>query len=618
MSKLNDWHEKDDGEIGKALVEACEQACKDNMPRAADAAVFAQLVDGRLSGIIGASGDGSPYHGLVAATPVYRNDARSVYETGNAKVAGLSDDLPQLVSSGGDYRHQQGAIKLTRWLDALYASRHGKFADFGALGRQAFAVAQVTGTVFMFPETYPDGRIEGHLDNGLSVGIQRSGPNGRIVSMVRTRPRARCEAIELYGEEFKEAIIKAPCHRSPGSLAHRDAEKRDEVAIYEGWRMANSGEPGFWVHCLADGTILDEGDYDYDDEPCSAFHCYEPIDGEWGIPMVRHVIDACLAANRSLTDYIDAVDIATTLLAITDNDEVHKKLGALPKVAAIKVKRVGDLQFQAPQVSEQSANLANMLRTAAFETTGISEAAASSKRLGGTSGIHDHYIASLNSERLSYQGRALTTFRAVSSAKKFIRAGQMAAERYPKATVFYKAKGESEELKLADLDLDGADRFVLRVAATDEQRDTPKARREMAREMLDAGRISPTEYFQVSATFDVDALQDRLSIHREALDKQIQRWLSVPDTELNGSFEDLVDEPTPFVGKDVLRDLIARAADAHTDARMRKANPRRIRLFEHFLEVAAEQLKSILTEEAALNAPPPAPPAAAPPGGTPV
>jgi hypothetical protein len=259
-----------------------------------------------------------------------------------------------------------------------------------------------------------------------------------------------------------------------------------------------------------------------------------------------------------------------------------------------------------------------MLRSAAFETTGISEAAAASKRLGGNSGIHDHYIASLTSERLSYQGRALTTFRAVSSAKKFIRAGQMAAERYPKATVFYKSKGESEELKLSDLDLDGADRFVLTVAATDEQRNTPKARRQMAEEMLQSGRISPTEYFQVSATFDVDALQDRLSIHREALDKQIQKWLSVPEQELSSSFEGLVDEPTPFVGKDVLRDLIARAADAHTDARMRGASPRRIQVFEHFLEVAAEQLKSILQEEAALSAPPPPPPeAAAPPGGMP-
>jgi len=335
---MTDWHCEDEDKMGRALVAACEQACKDNAERAADAAVFARLVDGRMSPQIGGSPESSPYHALVLSTPIFRNTAQSVYKTANAKIAGLSEDLPQLQSTGGDFKHMQAAVKFTRWLAALYTHRHGAFANLHALARQAFAISQVTGSAAVFPELYPDGRIECNLDNTLSMGIQRSGEYGRAISLVRTRRRARVEAVRIYGEEHEEAIKKAPHYAPPGSFGLRLDNSKDEVAIYEGWCMADDDDsPGFWLHVLADGTVLDEGDHDAQDLPCALFHCYESTDGGWGVPMIRHVIEACLAENEMMADFIHGVRVSSDLIATTDSDEVHKKLEGLSKVVALKL-----------------------------------------------------------------------------------------------------------------------------------------------------------------------------------------------------------------------------------------------------------------------------------------
>lgn len=602
----------------RALVNRCRRARTDNYARAADAEVFANLVDQELSpwapvGVVTASSR----YGEMASQTLYRNTARSIYETCVAKVAGLSDERPQLVATNADFTRQQAAADLTRFCEVVYDSPHGDFPNIAALHRHGFALSCVTGTVMVFPEHDNTGRISCHLDDSLTVGFDRSGPNDRPATIVRTRFLLREDLLgRVRGRAARAAVKAAQGEVIDHGLAfnsNRHCITQPVIPVHQGWALNNGATKGRVMWVLGDGTVLLDKEFDSSALPCSVLHFYRPLRGEFGVPLLRLVFDSAIGENRALSTWVDAVENLAHTIAETEDEEVKNQLAAVKTLTCIKrAPGTPPIQWKTPPDNPANHNLANALRDGSFETSGVNQLAASAKGLGGSSGIHEHYRATYQTERMAIQGHNLMQWRGVDSAKCIIREAIAVKEEMPEVSYTWRKGRKERDLVLSSLDLEGADRFALTMVAVDSSRDSAEARVKQAEALMKEGQLSPSEFFSILGNLDVPAFAAEENQVIEWVDEQIEDWLSVAESDIRAQRGELVQVPLPSVGLETLTKLLRKVSLAHSAARAKGASSQRLELFEHFVNSVAAMVQEIRETEARLAG------AQGPPQGMPV
>jgi len=608
------WAADAPGDTDKAkalrLVRRCEQACRENDERVLRAALYGSVFEGLTftTGAVAAVSAERLAPLQAEQTPIYRNLVRSAVQSEIARVMAVQELLPQLMSSGGDFRQQQSAVELTRWLEVLFQSPHGVFDSLADMQRHgAILEYAATGSVALFPEVDRWGGIVMALDDTLTMGFDGSGLYHMPRRLVRTREYDPEDLLELH-PEHEEAIMRA-VESGQRFLPGDDGPRACPVVrVAQGWQLRRGDIDGIRMFALKDGTILDNREYTSDKLPCALSHYERSLKSRFGVPLSQVIWNNQRDSNESLADWSAGIRSTSGVICEYEDGSLVNE-GALPRNKAVKyVKRQTNsapIRWTVPpKGNPESPQFADYLHAAALEQLGLSDSTISGNRTEGvTSGRHQHLTSGIQTERLAEHSRRKNKWRAVESARVLLMAGVEAREQDETIKFQWRKETEAQELALSRLDLEGADAMVLTIAEVDAEKDSPKMRLERIEQWVAAGMATPADLITAEQNYDAKALSaEALTVQRWA-DLQVSRWLNASEDDLADPAE-LIETPDPYLGPDLLQTMLRRVAVAHTDARMRGVPDERLALFRTFLERV-----SVLAQRAMVdptNAPAPA------------
>lgn len=586
----------DTKDAAQLLLRAARDVLRDNGPRRGESRAFASLFEGlELT-----SFEGPGYHfdnrdvfGDLLDAPVIKNTARSIGMTAVAKLTANDTPLAQFMTNRGGWEEAVKAVRMGRMVDAEVEQPQGQFATLHELHRHGATLAiNVTGSymVFFFPG---DEGVKAELDDTLAVGIEQSGRFGRITSCVRT---TWFDADELAAdfEDFEDEIYanEAVCNDGTSTLAaanedlDNDLKPRRGVRVVQGWFMKYRGTMGREMWVLEDGTVLRDRDYDRKIGPWVKWDYERALYSVWGTPLTRNIYEMAMRENRMLCDMDNAErNSPQCVLILPENAEREGDLDEARGWAIIRSNAAPDqFKFAAPpKYNQMTAEFVDRMNMGCQDVSGISnQHSAATRQVGTTSGKHEHLVAGLFSERFADQERRLIQCRAVDTARQIVMALEDLLEENPEFSRVWARGDKSEEIKASDLDLD-ASKYCITVAAVSEDKDTPKARMEMAFGWLEQGLITGTEFASIQQTYATQEKGALILAQESWVEKQIDKWL-------HAKKEDRLDENF-YQGPSEWLDLpsaMRQVSLAQLQARSRGAPPDIIDWFDKFLSECSD------------------------------
>lgn len=533
-------------EAAQALQDACVRAIQNNEARRTEALAFGSLFEGVELMSFNEHGYQFDNHEVFPDldVPVVRNTCRSIVQTAVAKMTAQDSPLPQFMSNGGEWDTRIKATRLDRLVTAEYELPQGCFANLHELFRHGALLAMSsTGSFAVFYLAGPDGLIA-ELDDTLTLGIETAGRYGRIVSLVRTAWYNAEELIERYPEFEDEILLNEETNPDGARLENPEILPERGVRVYQGWRSAMGQTVGRQLFVLKDGTVLNPKDedqeYDRPTPPTAIWHYERSLYGHWGVSLTRSIYQQCQRINEILAD----VDYAerNSPQGLVLHRKGATKPGDLDQVRGWQIVELtgtgalgdGIEVIAPPKFNSQSVDLLLLHESGAHDTSGISQQHSAAKRsVGTTSGKHENMVAALFTERFADIERRLISMRTTLSARLIVWALQDILETAPDYKRIYARGDYTEEITLADLDLD-IDRYTLSIAPVSEDKWSPRARAEKADKWFEAGLLTGGELLQFYQDFDEKARSQLAIAQEQWLERQIDKWLHADSVEYQG------------------------------------------------------------------------------------
>jgi hypothetical protein len=591
------WYRVDNSDdAAQLLLRTARDTLRDNGPRRGEARAYASLFEGlELT-----SFEGSGYHfdsrdvfGDLLDAPIIKNTARAIGMTAVAKLTSNDTPLAQFMTNRGGWEESVKAVRMGRLVDAEVEQPQGQFATLHEMHRHGATLAiNVTGSymIFYFPG---DEGVRCELDDTMAVGIEQSGRFGRIVSLVRTVWRDADELAEDF-EKFSDEIYSNESVCLDGSALATDSDYDNDlrpqrgVRVVQGWHMKYKGQMGREMWCLEDGTILRDRDFDRKHGPWVKWDYERALYSVWGTPMTRNIYEMAMRENRMLCDMDNAErNSPQCVLVLPENAEREGDLDEARGWAIIRSNvPAGQFNWVAPpKYNEMTAAFVDRMNAGCHDVSGMAQQhTAATKQVGTTSGKHEHLVAQLATERYADQERRLIQVRAVDNAKRIVEALEELLEESPEFSRVWARGDKAEEIKASDLDLDSS-KYTISVAAVSEEKDSPRARMEMAYGWLEQGLITGTEFASIQQTYATQEKSSLILAQEQWVEKQIDKWLHAKE-------EDRLDEgfyqgPTEWID---LPAALRQVQLAQLQARSRNAPPDILDWFDKFLAEASDYI----------------------------
>lgn len=548
--------------------------------------------------------------------PVLKNTIRSTGMTLVAKLCANDSPLAQFMTNRGGWQESVKSIRMGRMVDVEVEQPQGIFATLHEMHRHGATLAiNVTGSymIFFFPG---DEGVRCELDDTLSVGIEMSGRFGRITSLVRTVWRDADELAadfpdfedEIY--EAEEICLDGSYSASGQSGSHDNVLKpRRGVRVVQGWFLKYKGVMGreMWVldgHTDGQGPIiLRDRDYDRKHGPWVKWDFERALYSPWGVPMTRTIYEMAMRENRMLCDMDSAErNSPQCLIVLPENAEQEGALDEARGWTVIRSAIPEKIQFATPpKYNQMSADFVDRLGMYCADTSGVANQHSAAKgEPGTTSGKHEHLRAAYFLERFADQERRLVQCRAVDTAKRIVEAMEELLEDNPEFSRVWARGDKTEEIKASDLDLD-VSKYTIVVAPVSEDKDTPKARMDLAYEKFERGEITGTELSALQETYATHEKTAQTVAQEAWIEKQIDKWLHA--TEDKRADENFYQGPTEWLD---LPSAMRQVSLAQLQARTREAPADILEYFDKFLaecsdymdEESAQAATSISTDAA--------------------
>lgn len=589
------WYRVDNSDdAAQLLLRTARDTLRDNGPRRGEARAYASLFEGlELT-----SFEGNGYHfdnrdvfGDLLDAPIIKNTARSIGVTAVAKLTGNDTPLAQFMTNRGGWEESVKAVRMGRMVDAEVEQPQGHFATLHEMHRHGATLAIcVTGSYMVFYSPGDEG-VRCELDDTMAVGIEQSGRWGRITSLVRTVWRDADELAADFPDQEDE-IYSNEDSCLDGSVAATDADydndlrPRRGVRVVQGWFMKYKGQVGREMWVLDDGTILRDRDYGRKVGPWVKWDYERSLYSIWGTPMTRNIYEMAMRENRMLCDMDNAErNSPQCVLVLPENAEREGDLDEARGWAIIRSNvPPANFNFVAPpKYNEMTAAFVDRMAAGCHDVSGMAQQhTAATKQPGTTSGKHEHLVAQLATERYADQERRLIQCRAVDNAKRIVEALEELLEETPEFSRVWARGDKAEEIKASDLDLD-ASKYTITVAAVSEEKDSPKARMEMAYGWLEQGLITGTEFAAIQQTYATQEKSALILAQEQWIEKQIDKWLHAkPEDRLEENF---YQGPTEWID---LTAALRQVQLAQLQARSRGAPSDILDWFDKFLAEASD------------------------------
>jgi hypothetical protein len=592
------WYRVENTEdAAQLLLRDARQVFQDNGPRYGECQAYASLFEGLELTSFEAGGyrfDSHDVWGDLLDAPIIKNTARSIGMTQVALLTSNDSPLSQFMTNRGGWEESVKAVRMGRLVDAEVEQPQGQFSTLHEMHRHGATLAiNVTGSymIFFFPG---DEGVRCELDDTLAVGIEQSGRFGRITSLCRTVWRDADELAadfpdyedEIYANE--DACLDGTVALADNTNENRLRPKRG-VRVVQGWFMKYKGCIGreMWV-LDGDGTVLRDRDFDRKVGPWVKWDYERSLYSVWGTPCTRNIYEMAMRENRMLCDMDNAErNSPQCVLVLPENAEREGDLDEARGWAIIRsTVPAGQFNWVAPpKYNEQSAVFVDRMAAGCQDISGVNnQHSAAAKQPGTTSGKHEHLVASLHSERFADQERRLIQCRAIDTAKRIVEALEELLEENPEFSRVWARGDKAEEIRASDLDLD-ASKYTITVAAVSEDKNSPKARMEMAYGWLEQGIITGTEFASIQQTFATQEKAANILAQEQWIEKQIDKWLHAkPEDRLEEGF---YQGPTEWID---LPSALRQVQLAQLQARSRNAPADILDWFDKFLAEASDYM----------------------------
>jgi hypothetical protein len=597
------WHRvHDPDDAAQLLLRDAQEAIENNGPRRAESRTFCSVFEGIELTSFGADGYryDNPEVYPKLEQPQIKNTIRSIGMTAVAKLTANDTPLAQTMSNRGGWQEAVKAIRLGRLVDAEVEQPQGMFPTLHEMHRHGATLAiNVTGSycIFFFAG---DNGVRCELDDTLSLGVETSGRFGRVTNLVRT---VWYDADELAADfpEWETEIFDNEDINPDGSYNGQDGSEdgdlrpRRGVKVVQGWHCKYKSAVGREMWLLKDGTVLRDRDYDRAEPPYVKWDYERQLYGVWGVPLTRNIYEMACRENRMLCDADNAErNSPQCCIVLPENAERDGDLEEARGWAIIRSQVPDKINFVTPpKYNQMSIDFAAIMAQGCADISGISnQHSAAIKSSGTTSGKHEHLVAGLFTERFADQERRLIQARAVSTARQIIYALKEVVETQPSFSRIWSRGDRSEEIKVADVDLDSS-KYTMTIAAVSEDKDTPKARLDKAYEWLEQGLITGTEFASLQQSYATQEKGALLIAQEQWIEKQIDKWTTSDD-------EDRLDEtfyqgPTEWID---LPAALRQVSMAQLQARTRGAPSEVLEWFDKFLGEASDYVDEESAQEA--------------------
>jgi hypothetical protein len=422
----------------------------------------------------------------ASASRITYNVCQSTVDAITSKIA-KNKPKPLFLTSGGDYKLQRKAEKLTKFVDGIFYEN-----DAHRLGTEIFRDASIwgTGCLYVFER---DGRIK--FERVIISEIQVDEVEafyGHPRSLYRVKTVDRGVLHNMFDDilEGNKDAINESNSAKPDDLGGKPTVS-DEVAICEAWHLPSGpdAEDGRHVICV-DKHVLFEEKYEKHYFPFVFFHWSKKLFGFWGQGLVEQIQNIQLEINKLLWVVQRSMHLAGSFKILLENgskivkEHLNNDVGAILNYTGTKPEYVTP-PIVPPEIYTHLATLKN----AAYEQAGISQlSAASQKPEGLDSGAALREYNDIESDRFMTVGQAYERFyvelaQVVVSIAKTVYGGGSYKVKVP-------GKGFIETIDWKDVHMH-EDAYVLKCYPVSALPNEPAGRLQTIQELMQAGLIDP-------------------------------------------------------------------------------------------------------------------------------
>lgn len=542
------------------------------------------------------------------------NVAQTLVDTLDAKLAGLENTKPQIVTVEASYDVRRQARLADRFIEGQYYERQGRFSDLWDLFRFALRLALAsTGTAAVkFFADKGAGKIQAEVHDTLSMWIDSPGavydyPTGMGTSQQWDPERL----IEVHGDKYPSGrlgladdIMRAavPPPKAFGlEVLSDDVDYRKEdirrVPVTEGWRFKVSDRKGIYCKTFPgakEPLIWDP--YDYEDPPFVFVGGQRSLTSFWHRTLTKPIVAPILRVNEILSSIDRSERLTPKGVIFYDPEEINRsmletgddhELIPIPGLSGMKGKPI----YEAPAPFHPLClDLVRFYLEQCYNLPGVSELHASGDTSGEWSGAALRIRKQLINERFSTLQRGYVQASTVEASKQIIRCAKELYAVDPKFSATWKGAGFMKQIDAKVLNILDEYKYDVGCYPVSENKNTPESEIALSQELRSVGLITGDSYLNTLKYFNT--LQEAKSSN-EAQERlvgmQIDKWLTAEPTEMrNRRFY-----RGPVRTMDIYGAII-QVNKAYMNAQADEVDDRRLQLFARYLK----ELKKYADEDA--------------------
>jgi len=481
------------------------------------------------------------------------NIAQTLVDTLDAKIAGLENTKPQIVTVEASYDVRRQARLADRFIEGQYYERQGRFFDLWDMFRFALrlALASTRTSAVKFFANEKAGKIQAEVHDTLSMWIDSPGavydyPTGMGHQTLWDPERLIDVMGELYpGMEADVFRAAVPSNRNLGLeqlCDDRDYRKEDilRVPVTEGWRFKFGDKAGRYCMTFPGAKQpLKWEPYDYEDPPFVFVGGQRSLTSFWHRTLTKPIVAPILRVNEILAS-IDRAERLTPKGAIFyDPEEVNPallqtgddhELIPVPGLSGMKGKPI----YEAPAPFHPLAlDLVRFYLEQCYNLPGVSELHASGDTSGEWSGAALRIRKQLINERFSTIQRGYVQASTVEASKQIIRCAKELAKANPNFYATWKGAGFMKQIDAKVLGILDEYKYDVGCYPVSENKNTPESEIALSQELRSVGLITGDSYLNTLKYFNT--LQEAKSANdaqERLIGIQIDKWLTAEPEEM--------------------------------------------------------------------------------------
>ncbi len=493
------------------------------------------------------------------AVDITLNLAQSLVDTLDAKIAGLENTKPQIVTTEASWDVRRRARLADRFIEGQYYERQGRFFDLWDVFRFALrlALASTRTAAVKFYANRKSKKVCAEVHDTLSMWVDTPGAVYDYPSaMGQTTWWDPDRLIDIYGNKYRSGLpgladdIRKACTHPRRSLGlellndDRDylREDLDRVPVTEGWRFKQGETNGVYAMSFPGAKeALEWEPYAHEDPPFVFVGGQRSLTSFWHRTLTKPIVAPILRVNEILSSidrserltpkgviFYDPEEITKEMLAVGDDHECIP----IPGLSGMKGKPI----YETPAPFHPLAlDLVKFYIEQCYNLPGISEMHAAGDTSGEWSGAALRIRKQLINERFATIQRAYVQASTIEASKQIIRCAKELAEDDPNFAATWKGNGFMKQIDSKVLSILDEYKYDVGQYSVSETKNTPESQLALSQELLSVGMVTGDAYLNTLKYYD--ALQGAKSnndAQERLIGLQLDKWLMADPREMRG------------------------------------------------------------------------------------